>query len=407
MRYAGAESYGAVCLGGRVSGGIDLVVDDFTDPPFTRQDMLDRNYKPGTLRWAMHQPVAKRIVFARPGTVRLWAPIQIINPLESMNLTFNETRQSVTIIGGIRLDVAGDIVWLNSRFRAALWKNAYRPFTGGPQATGDSLHISHPNNTLIINCEFSGGADEQLNIKAARGDSTIQDCVFCEGFINGNFGQIWGDENGHNFGGIFTSAAEGVGSIAFIRNAWLSLAKRMPTEVYSLPSAPRPKRTVIVNNLFYNWAAFCGSCESKEPTVLVGNHYQHGPNTPVSSLGYCSSAYIKDCAVKTPKGMFDVAVPNSAINPSIFKNYTAGNAPVTVLGTEVPSDVSAEIAITEPMERTASIESVLNNSGVFPLDNVSRSHRDAFRSETGWQGANPLYASGALDDYLNWATATA
>jgi hypothetical protein len=401
--YDGAEGFAADCIGGRVDGGVDLVVDDFSDPPFTREDMLARNYKPGTLRWAMHQPIAKRIVFARPGIVRLWAPIQIINPLEAAYFTFNETRQPVTVLGCVRLDVCGESVWLNTRFRAALWNNGYRPFSGGPQSTGDCLFINRPTGkTLIKNCELSGGADELLNVKYAASDVTIQDSLFFEAFRNGNFGQVWGDDNGHNYGAILSAKEEGMSGLSVIRCGFFNLAKRCPTEVYSLPSNPRFRRMVLANCLFYNWLAPCGSFEGLDPTLMIGCHFETGPSTTVSALGYMTSGYIVDSAIKTPAGQFDRANSTTSTNPYFLRNYSTGGF-ATILGTELTADIQEEIN-TSVLPRAEGVTRLLENAGVLPLDNASKANRDSVRNGTGWQGAHPDYVSGTLEGYLTWAT---
>lgn len=406
--YAGAEGYARNAVGGRVDGTVTLVVNRYDDPLFTREDMLANQYTPGTLRWAMYYEGPKLIKFADPCVIRLIAPIQPLKIEAAANFTFNETRQPVTVIGEVRMQVCGESVWLNSRFRAALWNNGYRPlpFQGSPQASGDSLHIENPTGkTLVMNCEFSGSADELFNVKYAQNDVTIQDCLFYEAFKNGDFGKVWGDEGGHNYGALLTAKNEGTFGLSFIRNGYLNLGKRCPTEVYSLPTNPRFKRLVMVNCLCYNWRNPCGSFEGTDPTVMAGCHFETGPSTVVSALGYMTNGYIVDSVIKTPAGEFDRANTTTATNPYFIRNFSTG-AFSTVLGTSLPAELAEEISVT-PMPRLEGINHVLNNAGVFPLDNVSRANRDSFINKTGWQGAHPNYASGDLEAYLTWATGVA
>jgi hypothetical protein len=398
-RYEGAQGFAADCVGGRVDGAVNLIVDDFTDPPFTREDMLARRYKPGTLRWAMHQPVAKRIVFARPGKWEGWAPIQITDPAESANFTFNETRQPITIIGAIRLDACGESVWLNTRFRGALWNNAHRPFSGGPQSTGDCLNIQRSGKTLIDHCEFSGGADELFNIKNGAGDITIQWSLFFEAFKNGDFGMRWGDDNGHNYGSIIAHDSANTRSVTIHHCLYANLAKRCPNEVCSLPTNPPAKHWEWVNNVVYNWVSFAGSLEADTYSVIRGSTWRTGPQTPVGgSLGYAKGCYVKDSALERGPAMWPTEFTNTAKNPTILRG-------INVLGVDPPEPLHA-FPVNEH-ERKEAIEQVLSSAGVFPLDNVSKANRDAVRNGTGWQGAHPDYVNGTLDDYLDWATAVA
>jgi hypothetical protein len=395
--YEGAQGFAAKCLGGRVANAIDILVDDFSDPPFTREDMLIRNYKPGTLRWAMHQPVNKRIVFSRPGIIRLWAPIQVNNPLESANFTFNETRQPITVLGCIRMDTCGESVWLNTRFRGALWNNAHRPFSGGPQSTGDCLNIQRNGNILVDHCEFSGGADELFNIKTGMGDITIQWSLFFEAFKNGDFGMRWGDDNGHNYGSIIAQDLANTRNVTMHHCAYINLAKRCPNEVCSLPTNPPARHWEWINNVCYNWVSFAGSLESDTYSVINGSTWRTGPQTPVGgSLGYAKGCYVKDSALERGPITWPTEFTNTAKNPTILRG-------INVLGVTPPTPLHNNTVTTH--ERIAAIEEVLNNAGVFPLDNVSKANRDSVRNGTGWQGAHPDYVTGTLEDYLTWATA--
>jgi hypothetical protein len=397
--YEGAEGFAADCIGGRVDGGVDLVVDDFTDPPFTREDMLIRNYKPGTLRWAMHQPVNKRIVFAQPGIIWLWAPIQVTNPLEAAHFTFNETRQPVTIVGPIRIDDCGESVWLNTRFRAALWNNAHRPFSGGPQATGDCLNLQKTKKTLIDHCEFSGGADELFNFKYNTGDITIQWSLFFEAFKNGDFAMRWGDDNGHNYGSIIAHDSANTRRVTMHHCAYINLSKRCPNEICSLPTNPPSKHWEWVNNLVYNWVPFSGSIESDTYSVIRGSTWRAGPSTPIGgNLGYARNCYVKDSALERGDVTWPTEFTNTAKNPTILRG-------INVLGVDPPEPLHG-FPVTEH-ERKEAIEQVLKNAGVLPMDNVSKANRDAVCNGTGWQGTHPDYVNGTLEDYLAWATATA
>lgn len=397
-RYDGAEGFAADCIGGRVDNASDVVVDDFSDEPFTRDDMLTRNYKPGTLRWAMHLPVNKRIIFANGGGItRLWAPIQITNPLESAHFTLNETRQPLTIIGCVRLDACGEAVLLNTRFRAALWNNAIRPFTGGPQSTGDCLNIQRQKKLLVDHCEFSGGADELFNTKSGEGDITIQWSLFFEGLKNGDFGMKWGDDNGHNYGSIIAPDAANTRSVTMHHCLYANLGKRCPNEVCSLPTNPPAKHWEWVNNVVYNWVSFAGSLEADTHSVIRGSTWRTGPQTPVGgSLGYAKDCYVSDSALERGPVTWPTEYTNTAKNPTILRG-------INVLGTDPPEPLHAFPVTTH--ERIEAIEEVLNKAGVFPLDNISEANRDAVRNGTGWQGAHPDYVNGTLENYLAWATA--
>jgi len=399
--YEGAEGFAADCIGGRVDNGVDLVIDDFTDLPFTREDMLTRNYKPGTLRWAIHQPfIGKRIAVKNGGGIfKLWAPIQVTDIAESSHLTFNETRQPVTVLGCIRMDACGDLVFLNTRFRAALWNNAIRPFSGGPQSTGDCLNIQRSGKVLVDHCEFSGGADELFNIKNGAGDVTIQWTLFFEAFKNGDFGMKWGDDNGHNYGSIIAHDSANTRRVTMHHCLYANLAKRCPNEVCSLPTNPPSKHWEWINNICYNWISFSGSLEADTYSVIRGSTWRTGPQTPVGgSLGYAKNCYVNDSALERGSVTWPTEFTNTAKNPTILRG-------INVLGIDPPEPLH-QFPVTEH-ERIAAIEEVLNNAGVFPFDNVSKANRDSVRNGTGWQGAHPDYVNGTLDDYLNWATATA
>lgn len=399
-KYEGAEGFGAKVLGGRIATGKELVVTRMDDPPFTRQDMLSRNYQKGTLRWAMHQPIHKRIVFAQTGTIRLWAPIQILDKTEAEYLTFNETRQPITVIGPIRLDASGETVWLNTRFRAALWNNGHRPFKGGPQATGDCLHLSTPANVLVDHCEFSGGADELFNIKNGRGDVTIQWSVFCEAFKAGDFGMSWGDDAAHNYGSLITFDVPNKHNITMHHNLYCNLAKRLPSEVSSLPANPPSKHFEWVNNVVYNWQVFAGSIEADTFTVINGSHWEMGPSAAKqnSGLGYAKKAYVSDSGLQRSTGFWPTENLDTARNPTVLRG-------LVVLGTK-PTEPLHDSPVTT-QSRKDSIELVLQKAGVMPLDNLSKANRQSFRDKTGWQGANPDHSTGSLDEYLEWATKTA
>jgi hypothetical protein len=162
---------------------------------------------------------------------------------------------------------------------------------------------------------------------------------------------------------------------------------------------------VLANCLFYNWLAPCGSFEGAEPTVMIGCHFETGPSTTVSALGYMTNGYIVDSVIKTPAGQFDRSNPTTSTNPFFLRSYSTGTWPV-ILGTSLPDDLSQEINLT-PIPRTDGVDRVIESSGVLPLDNVSKANRDSFLSKNGWQGANADYVTGTLQVYLDWATATA
>ena len=410
--YDGAEGYGAIANGGRVEGTKEVHVTRMDDPKFERTPWTQwKHLVPGTLRWAMHQRGPKKIIFDQPGTIRLWCPLQITTiyngPISAHdrvnNMTFNETRQPITIIGSININgMAGaDTVWLNTRFRAALWNNGWRPFQGGPQATGDPFILIGAGNCLVDHCEFSGGADETFNYISGVGKLTLQWSVVCEAFKQGDFGMKWGDDYSHNYGTIVTFGADREDTGVTIAHClFANLQKRIPYALTSVPANPPAKHAEIVNTVCYNWGTHSGSTQSRDYAVLVGNTWRYGPNagygTRTAAVGYMSPSYHRDNVVDYYGKLEALATAPATIHG--FRGFSSLGA--------TPPEPLHEFPVTVT-ERVKSIEDVLNKAGVFPLDNVSAANRQAYRDGTGWQGAHPDYKAGTLDEYLSWATATA
>jgi len=400
--YIGAEGYGAVTKGGRVEGSKELHVTRMDDP-IDQASYIAKAWTPGTLRWAMMQPGPKKIIFDQPGVIRLQCPIFTLGGEMVKDMTFNETRQAVTVIGCFYLyDMAGaETVWLNTRFRGALWRNAFRPLGAdgkeiGPGSSGDCLTLVKGGNTLIDHCEFSGGTDELLNYIYGLGHVTVQWCIFGDAFRNGDFNTTWNDEGSHHYGVLFNQYGEH--GWTFHHNYFAHLSKRIPYQGAPLtPIAGKPdcaKWIETTNNVFYDWLVHPGGVNARNFAVVTGNTWRFGgsPQDKGGGVAVGGKCYLKDNLITggwrgntTPEG--------GTSNGFIY---------LTKLGTDPPVPLH-EYPVTVHSQPVA-ISEVLDKAGVLPMDNLSKATRQSYRDGKSWQGAHPDWKAKTVDEYLTWAT---
>jgi hypothetical protein len=357
--FPGAEGYGSDTPGGR--GGKVLIVTNTNASG------------PGSFFWALAQPGPRIIVFRTSGVITL-APsaFEPNGPYSNVTIAGQTSPGGVTIRG--RMTASGSIWWCYNKCNPAkggsLFHDAILRFIRfrGDQSNEDAFTMTYSHDFVIDHCDFSGGADETLDLSHTW-NYTIQWCTvsnapLCSGcqtygtLIQGS--DVRKITMHHNYHAHFigrggpcihwgdADRATDDGMFDYINNICYNardFSLRPPLSAYWVPTV-------------------------KVKTNIIGNTFKDGSATPD---GYGIRA---------------------AVDTDVLDLYDRDNVWVKTTGDSLAYNFSGTAAMrhTMPLVTTQNAEdayqSVLAKAGAWPRDAMNTRTVGEIRNQTGLLGKN-------------------
>jgi hypothetical protein len=228
--FPGAEGFGALARGGR--DGREIAVTNLDDSG------------PGSLRAAVAEKGARRIVFRVGGTIPLRSPLVVGEPFVSL---LGQTAPAP----GITLRGSGVIVRTHD---AVLQHLRIRP--GDDTTEMDALEFYDAERCLVDHCSLGWGTDETCSVVGLSDAITIQHCILSESL----------DRAQHSM-----AAIAGGERVTWHHNPFAHCGSRNPR--FAMPTL-----CDFRNNVIYDWGHTAGYGDF-ERANFVANYYRPGPST--------------------------------------------------------------------------------------------------------------------------------
>jgi hypothetical protein len=322
----------------------------------------------GSLKACVDHSGARVCVFEVSGTIRLPDDLTIRNPRITIA---GQTAPSpgITLRGAGLLVKASDVLVQHIRVRPG------DDASGEPPSNRDALKIEAPltapiSNVVIDHCTFTWSTDEIASAWQAWNNISLLNNIFAEPLH-----QSIHPEGNHGFG-VLIGPVNGNATLA--GNLMASMMSRTPMTAAT--------RTVIVNNVIYNWGNTAVDLQSRGDVTqnsVVGNVFLRGPDTAGSTV-----IGLRADSAALPEGskvfLSDNLAPSSTSDPWSVANSIYGSLTLGDFRSGAPLAWPAGMT-TLPTSQNVVREHVLKYSGARPADRDSVDRRiiDQVRAGTG------------------------
>lgn len=286
--FPGAFGFGNTTPGGR--GGKVYKVTTLDDYDYWEEEIK------GSLRHAVEQEGARKVVFSVSGNIRLKRELNIKNPY--LTVAGNTAPFPGVAILGYEVRVRADHVILRY-LRIRLDPEVMRErFSDGDHSGWDSANASRADYVIFDHLSGSHSVDETFSF-TGMDQSTMSNSI-----ISYSLKSVFHDyyiSRGpvdsalrHNFGGLiaFLGKPDRHASVTSHSNVWAHHSRRMPgLSAYDSPDN-LPAYIDIRNSIMYNWQDNAAGSEAPERQPyrqnyyvnFIGNYLKPGPNTPKANL---------------------------------------------------------------------------------------------------------------------------
>ena len=323
----------------------------------------------GSLKACVDARGPRVCVFEVSGTIRLPDDLTIRNPLITIA---GQTAPSpgITLRGAGLLVKASDVLVQHIRVRPG------DDAGGEPPTNRDGLKIEAPldapiSNVVIDHCTFTWSVDEIASAWQAWNNISLLNNIFAEPLH-----QSIHPEGSHGFG-VLIGPVDGNATLA--GNLMANMESRNPMTAAT--------RTVIVNNLVYNWANTAIDLQSRGAVTqnsVVGNVFMRGPDTATSKSPIGLRA---DAATLRPGAkvfLSDNSAREATSDPWSVAGAIYGSLTLADFRSNAPLAWPAGMTTLPTTENTVR-EHVLRYSGARPADRdaVDRRIIEGVRAGTG------------------------
>lgn len=360
--FPGATGFGAFTTGGR--GGRVIKVNNLNATGA------------GSLQDALNQNEPRIIIFNVSGVITA----------DIINIPYG----NVTIAGqtapGAGITIEGRLygAYSSSVKNIIIRHIKVRPPVFNSQSPGnqfDAVQLSRNTNIILDHVSMSFGVDETLDLYSAK-DVTVQWCTIEQSATNGH------PKGNHNYGLI--SGPNG-GRISILNNLFAHHNRRAP----SISTGP----SETINNVIYNvkdgWLHSGNKASGQH--IISNNYFKRGPNSDITpifldagSAGKNLRYYINSNYVDDPGNLQGVIEPweTNLNHPSLrfLCSYFQGPDCKSFRLNNRPTFGSNILAANET-DHTTAYNNVLERSGAFPRDVVTKTTVEEVRSRSGTWGA--------------------
>lgn len=312
----------------------------------------------GSLRACVDARGPRVCVFEVSGTIRLPDDLTIRNPLLTIA---GQTAPSpgITLRGAGLLVKASDVLVQHIRVRPG------DDAAGEPVINRDALKIEAPesspiNGVVIDHCTFTWSTDEIASAWQYWNNISLLNNIFAEALHESIH-----PEGKHGFG-VLIGPVNGNATLA--GNLMASMESRMPMTAAT--------RTVIVNNVIYNWGNTAIDLQSRGAVTqnsVVGNVFMRGPDTK----GDAAIGLRADASTLRPGSkvfLSDNLAPDATSDPWSLATSIYGSLRLTDFRSGAPLAWPAGMT-TLPTSDNVVRENVLRFSGARPADRDSADRR--------------------------------
>lgn len=322
----------------------------------------------GSLKACVDASGPRVCIFEVSGTIRLTDDLTIRHPLITIA---GQTAPSpgITLRGAGLLVKASDVLVQHIRVRPG------DDAGGEPPTNRDALKIEAPesapiSNVIIDHCTFTWSIDEIASAWQHWNNISLLNNIFAEPLH-----QSIHPEGNHGFG-VLIGPVDGNATMA--GNLMASMQSRMPMTAAT--------RTVIVNNLMYNWGNTAIDLQSRGAVTqnsVVGNVFLRGPDSTGSTV-----VGLRADSTKLPAGskvyLSDNLSPETTSDPWSVAGSIYGSLTLANFRSGAPLAWPAGMT-TLPTSDNVVREYVLKYSGARPADRDSADRRiiEQVRNGTG------------------------
>jgi hypothetical protein len=312
----------------------------------------------GSLKACVDARGPRVCIFEVSGTIRLPDDLTIRNPLITIA---GQTAPSpgITLRGAGLLVKASDVLVQHIRVRPG------DDAGGEPAINRDALKIEAPStapisNVVIDHCTFTWSTDEIASAWQYWNNISLLNNIFAEPLH-----QSIHPEGNHGFG-VLIGPVNGNATLA--GNLMASMQSRMPMTAAT--------RTVIVNNLMYNWGNTAIDLQSRGDVTqnsVVGNVFLRGPDTSGSTvIGLRADSTALRAGSKVY--LADNSATGSTSDPWSLAGSIYGSLTLSTFRSGAPLAWPAGMT-TLPTSDNVVREHVLKYSGARPADRDSADRR--------------------------------
>lgn len=324
---------------------------------------------PGSLKACVDQRGPRVCVFEVSGTIRLTDDLTLRNPFITIA---GQTAPSpgITLRGAGLLVKTSDVLVQHLRVRPG------DDAGGEPAGNRDGLKIEGPidapiNNVVIDHCTFTWSTDEIASAWQAWNNISLLNNIFAEPLHDSIH-----PEGRHGFG-VLIGPVNGNATVA--GNLMASMESRSPMTAAS--------RTVIVNNLVYNWGNTAVDLQSRGAVTqnsVVGNVFVRGPDTSGNSAVVGLRADVATLRPGSKVYLSDNQAPATTADPWSVADAIYGSLRTADFRSGAPLAWPAGMT-TLPTTDNVVRDQVLKFSGARPGDRDSADRRiiEGVRNGTG------------------------